>query len=255
MAITSSARLGLTVWGAGADPFTRAHRNADNAALDDAVAIDAQGLAAARPAAGTRGSYYYATDDGILYRDTGAGWVGLATFTAGTEELRLGESARNGDGFFDTARLSVSADGAGTLPVAVQTGAGAATDDPAIKLVDTVGIELTVIDADGALRTGRNTAGVVPRSGFVTIRGTDPTERVLVIDADGPGGLTEHLIHATTQGTRRFTVDALGRVYLSSLSDNAAPPTTGGAGVLFCDNVGRLKYRGTGGTITTLAPA
>jgi hypothetical protein len=43
------------------------------------VALDGQGTLAARPAAGVQGRYYYATDVGFLYRDTGAAWVAFAS--------------------------------------------------------------------------------------------------------------------------------------------------------------------------------
>src|SRR4051794_33446577 len=43
--------------------------------LDLIAAFDAQGLAADRPAVGTRGRYYYATDTAQLWRDTGTAWV------------------------------------------------------------------------------------------------------------------------------------------------------------------------------------
>jgi hypothetical protein len=39
------------------------------------VARDGQGLLSGRPAAATIGRYYYATDEGVLYRDTGSAWI------------------------------------------------------------------------------------------------------------------------------------------------------------------------------------
>ena len=39
------------------------------------VAYDNQGTFAQRPAAGVRGRYYFTTDNGVLYRDTGAAWI------------------------------------------------------------------------------------------------------------------------------------------------------------------------------------
>jgi microcystin-dependent protein len=45
--------------------------------LDSLVASDQQGTLAARPAAGVRGRYYFATDAGALYRDDGTAWVSL----------------------------------------------------------------------------------------------------------------------------------------------------------------------------------
>jgi hypothetical protein len=41
----------------------------------DNVAMDDQGVIGSRPAAGKYGRYYYATDQGVLYRDTGTEWV------------------------------------------------------------------------------------------------------------------------------------------------------------------------------------
>lgn len=77
MAVTQTPRLGLTKWGAGSDPFARSQLNLDHDQLETLVAIDLQGTYAARPAAGTRGRYYFATDKLRLYRDDGTAWVDL----------------------------------------------------------------------------------------------------------------------------------------------------------------------------------
>lgn len=45
--------------------------------LDPNTAVDYQGTLAARPAAGTVGRYYYATDTQTLYRDTGSAWAAV----------------------------------------------------------------------------------------------------------------------------------------------------------------------------------
>src|SRR3954465_5281572 len=45
--------------------------------LDPLAAVFATGTNAARPAAGTVGRFYFATDTGQLYFDTGAAWVAL----------------------------------------------------------------------------------------------------------------------------------------------------------------------------------
>ena len=47
------------------------------------VAFDSQGTQSALPSAGVRGRYYYATDTGVLYRDTGAAWVAFTPATSG----------------------------------------------------------------------------------------------------------------------------------------------------------------------------
>lgn len=82
MAVTTSPRVGITRWSAATDPFTRAQMDGDNAKLDDVIAIDAQGVLTSRPAAGIRGRYYFATDNGLLYRDTGSVWTTLNTPTS-----------------------------------------------------------------------------------------------------------------------------------------------------------------------------
>lgn len=63
--------------------------------IDPLAAIDTQGTLEARPVAGVRGRYYFATDQNAVYRDTGTTWqiiggpaptVGCtATWSAGTE--------------------------------------------------------------------------------------------------------------------------------------------------------------------------
>lgn len=83
MAVTASPRLGVTRWSAPADPFTRSQLDGDHGTLDTLAAIDLTGELAARPAAGIRGRYYFATNTGALYRDTGTAWT-LVGGTNGT---------------------------------------------------------------------------------------------------------------------------------------------------------------------------
>ena len=45
--------------------------------LETDMAIDVQGTIAARPAAGKRGRYYFATDQGVVYRDDGTAWAAI----------------------------------------------------------------------------------------------------------------------------------------------------------------------------------
>lgn len=49
-------------------------------ALGAGAAIDSQGVFSSRPAAATAGRYFYATDTGVLYRDTGTAWVALGPY-------------------------------------------------------------------------------------------------------------------------------------------------------------------------------
>lgn len=75
MAITYGTRIGLPKWGAVTDNPSRVGFNDAFEAIENKVALDSQGTKAARPTAGVIGRYYYATDSGVVYRDTGTAWV------------------------------------------------------------------------------------------------------------------------------------------------------------------------------------
>lgn len=219
MAVTSSDRLGLTLWSSGLDPFTRAQRQADNVALNNLAAIDRQGVASGRPAATVRGTYYYATDTGVLSRATGSDWVTVATLATG------GGLEVKGDGAF-------------------------------LEVTDGSGDQAFSVNADGKLKAGRATlptgAGdVIAEGGFVTFRNPVAADRTLYLEAAEDA--TGSLIRAEVDGTRRFEVDAKGRIYLSSLSDNTVPGTPGGAGVIYCNNSGDLYFKSSSGTVRLLA--
>jgi hypothetical protein len=73
--ISASPRLGLTQWSSDSDPVNRSQFETSFANIDQFAAVDNQGVFGARPAYGTVGRYYFCTDTGALYRDTGASWV------------------------------------------------------------------------------------------------------------------------------------------------------------------------------------
>jgi hypothetical protein len=75
VAITQTTRVGLNIYGAGTDSFTRAQVNADHTVIENTMAIDLQGLAIDRVPAAKRGRWFYATDTGAFSRDTGAEWI------------------------------------------------------------------------------------------------------------------------------------------------------------------------------------
>lgn len=76
MAISLTSRLGLKRWSSATDEWPgREGFDAEQALLEDMIAVDGQGPISARPAAGVRGFYYYADDIEQLFRDTGTGWV------------------------------------------------------------------------------------------------------------------------------------------------------------------------------------
>lgn len=87
--------------------------------LDLIAAFDAQGLLADRPAAGTRGRYYYATNTGQLFRDTGGAWV----------EIQVG-SITKADLATDALNAFLKLASAGDRKVAFGSGGGFAFNAP-----------------------------------------------------------------------------------------------------------------------------
>lgn len=75
MAETTSPRFGLNLWGAESDTVSRSEFNNNFKNLEDNAAIDRSGTLANRPVYGKIGTYYYATDLRVLFRDTGTAWV------------------------------------------------------------------------------------------------------------------------------------------------------------------------------------
>lgn len=136
--------------------------------LADAVAataaLDSQGTAAARPAAGVVGRYYYATDTGFLFRDTGTAWVQVAvlgaaqTFTTAQRVERTNTTGATG-GFVtrvtgdtqDRARLDVTGE--------LWLGPGGTTPADTRVYRDAAGLRVSrpLIGDDGV--TGRKEAG------------------------------------------------------------------------------------------------
>lgn len=72
------------------------------------MALDGAGLLADRPSAGRAGRYYLATDESILYRDSGTGWVSISNYLADLT-INLLDASSNVAGFkVPVARLGKS---------------------------------------------------------------------------------------------------------------------------------------------------
>lgn len=106
MAVTTTTRLGITRWSAESDSPTRTQFDADHGQIESLTAIDTTGTFASRPAPGVRGRYYFATDQGLVYRDDGAAWwlvgsppsqSGDVTTAAFSDTAALGSSGRFAD--------------------------------------------------------------------------------------------------------------------------------------------------------------
>jgi hypothetical protein len=74
MARTLSTRLALQRWSTDSDTQGRADFDNDNAILDDLTMVSLQDTIANRPASGTRGRIFWATDQKRAYYDTGSAW-------------------------------------------------------------------------------------------------------------------------------------------------------------------------------------
>lgn len=74
MAITHGDRIGLTRWSDDDDEWDRADFDADNARLEQGVAIDGQGPLGGMPPPGIAGRYFWALDIRQLFRDNGISW-------------------------------------------------------------------------------------------------------------------------------------------------------------------------------------
>lgn len=252
MAVTTTARLGITRWSDDdTDPFTREQMDESHELLETLTAIDKQGLAAARPAAGKRGTYYHATDTGQTWRDNGAAWREVLTLTATAAAniaggAQVGAAATGGDPQTGAARLGVSTDSAARIGLAIKH-ANLPTV-PAARVSNAFGEAVFEVDATGAMRAGRNTTD---DGGFWQVRPLSSADRGFQVD--GTSDQTGELLRLSTGGTRRVSFDAKGRLYLSSLSDNTTPATPGGAGVLYCNAAGDLYFRSSSGTIRLIA--
>lgn len=120
MAIETTDRLGLTQWTTSSDPLTRVQLNADHAAIDSNVAMYLQGLASARPSAGTEGRVFYATDTQIFSYDDGVGWRDL--ISASTVTLTGSQTLTN------KSLTSPTVTGTATLPATTSIGTVSSTE-------------------------------------------------------------------------------------------------------------------------------
>jgi hypothetical protein len=101
MAITKTARFGLTRWDSGSDPFNRLLADADNLQVETLGAVFRSGLDSAKGDPGTPNhlrSFYFATDTATLYFSNSSTWVTLNDpgETADISSIRTGTQASAG---------------------------------------------------------------------------------------------------------------------------------------------------------------
>lgn len=166
MAVTARLALRYPVLSDSAD-VPRDIQNLAND-IDGKVPIDTQGTLAARPTTSLiSGQYYFATDNGLLYRYNGSAWItinaaGLVDQAAGTGSLRtLGtgalQAAAGNDSRFTSLALVDQAAGVGSLRTigtgALQAMAGndSRVDQPGdLKLTAAITLQTGYLECDGA---------------------------------------------------------------------------------------------------------
>lgn len=190
MAITTTTRFGLTRWSDPGDAFTRAQTDASHAAIEAKGAIYLQGIASARPVAGTVGRFYYASDTTALSYDDGVGWRTVfdptTVTTAGTQTLA-------NKTLTSPIISTISNTGVLTLPTSTDTLVGRATTDT-----------MTNKTMSGA----NNTFSAIPQSA-VTNLGTDLGLKAPIASPTFTGTVTVVSPTATgSVGVRQTTVSS-----------------------------------------------
>ena len=95
MVETRTARMRLVQWSSGTDSPQRVDFNETFLNIENQAAIDQQGVILDRPLANKIGMYYFATDQGILYRADGVNWavVGSATLSHLVRAAKTGDTS------------------------------------------------------------------------------------------------------------------------------------------------------------------
>lgn len=172
MAVTTTARMLLTRWSAGTDPVTRAQLDASHANLEAyAGRFETAGLLSARPAAGIRERFYYATDNGVLYRDSGSAWEAVGANVAGgaVDKMAAGQSAplrefRNAAGTV-LARLDI----AGRMAALNVTGGATRTAAPAARATRGTGQLVAHGSGGNGEKVGLDTTEYATDAGMVAL--------------------------------------------------------------------------------------
>lgn len=237
MAVTITPRWGLTSWSDDDDGWSRAQIEANFAELEAYGAKDEQGLEADRPTLPIRGRWYFATDTGNLYRDNGTTWdqvaalvggrlnIGTATGAAGTIDLTPGEATE--------PAIAWRADPAQSAPMLE----GLADD----------GTPTFRVYAGGIVRIGQG----VPAGNQVGVVVASTGRRGIAIQAAAGQDLA--LLELTSSGGSTLSMlDNVGRL---SMTKQGVPGSYTTRGTLYVSTGGNLRYRGTAGTDTLVAPA
>ena len=224
MAISPSARLGITRWSAGGDTFTRLQLDGDHSTLDSKTAIYLQSTAGTRPAAGIEGRYHFATDTKVVTYDDGVSWrtVTGGASNDGTKLLSLGGNLTVSGAYATT--LTVSNTTNVTLPTS-----GTLVNDAVTALNNLVSVDTTSTTSHTfALGTGATASGQT---------------KTVNLGGGGLTGSTTAITLGPTAGTVTITLNGL-------VSLGAGGPTiTSGSGAPSHSAPNGSSYHRTDGTI------
>ena len=99
-----------------------------------------------------------------------------------------------------------------------------------------------------------DTAGQPDRSGAVRFERQDGTQAMYIAHSDGDNriaGIGSYPLTFRTNNTERMRIQSNGTI---KISNSSTPSTPSGGGVLYVQN-GALKFKGSSGTVTTIANA
>lgn len=248
MAEIRTTRMRLVQWTEGTDSPQRVDFNETFLNVETLAAIDQQGTIGNRSTPSKTGMYYFATDEGILYRSDGQAWavVGSSTLShliraARTDSVSLTIQAITGQ-TADLLRITTTSGGtlvrvrpngdvlAGALRVSQSARTTTASDTAPTDSAVTVDNNSTSMWNTTAKNTTGNTAGY-----FRAIRGTST---VFSVAADGsvstPMVTLTSEPTATTHATTKTYVDAAvaSRTYAltSDQLTGVLPVAKGGTG-------------------------
>jgi hypothetical protein len=211
MAETSSPRFGMVVWGAGTDGPSRTEFNQSFDAIDDFAARYDRGLRAARPAASIYGRFYYATDTGVLYHDTGTAWTIVG---AGLE-----------------APVSVASGATGDVVLTLKGFTGQTADLLALR--DGTNALQSRFGSSGSLYVGQNAEVIRGTGAGYTAKFTAQAAAGVPLIVKGMASQSGNLFEARDTGDAILArIDNVGRVYGVGLTSSSGLTVSSGASAL-----------------------
>lgn len=179
MAVTTTPRLGLNRWSAGTDLHpNRAEWDAQQAILEDKIAIDVEVETYADRPDPKRGIYMWVLDEQRLYRATSTGWATTAKIGGGGRgtQIVVGPASSAVEG---VSSHGARADHTHTIPLVT------ASADGAMAKADKVKLDAATDAATASTLARRNSTGGIKFSGVeLTAAPSAPSDAIRKTDLD-----------------------------------------------------------------------